>query len=171
MGTLFHWLLLFLFWLILSGIFDLKHVGIGLIATLAVAVQARRLQMVGDNSERGIVRHLGTLPWFSIAGYSFWLLRQIVYANFQIARVVLDPRLPIQPAIVHVPTRVRSDAGITLLANSITATPGTITVRSADDANRVFVIHALVNADDVAATVYEMEERIIRAMGPLEPIG
>ncbi len=169
MGPVLHWLFLFGFWLALSGVFDAVHVGLGLVATLAVTLFARPLARVGlGRAAEGESIHLGQIPWPRILAYSLWLLRAIVQANWQVVRIVLDPRLPIDPALVRVPTRVNSDTGITLLANSITATPGTITVRAADEENHEFLIHTLTGAEQVAPAVHAMEDRILAALGPLE---
>jgi len=172
MGPVLHWLFLFGFWLVLSGVFDAVHVGLGLVATLAVALFARPLARVGlDRSEDAASIHLGETPWLRVLTYSIWLLGAIVRANLQVVRIVLDPRLPIDPALVRVPTRVNSDTGITLLANSITATPGTITVRAGDEESHEFLVHTLANPEQVAPAVHAMEDRILRALGRLEKRG
>ncbi len=165
MGPILHWLFLFAFWLILSGVFDAKHIGLGIAATIAVAWHARPMEKVDvERGEQPPAAHLGQVPWGRIAMYSLWLLRQIVVSNIEVVRVVLDPKLPIDPAIVRVPTRVTSDAGITLLANSITATPGTITVRAADENRPEFTVHALLHPETVPESVREMEDRVLRAL-------
>ncbi len=164
MATLFHWIILFAFWLILSGVFDLKHIAIGLVVTLGVAVTNRGLERVAVGGSDQRTLHLGSVSWRRVLSYSLWLLRAIVSANVDIARVVLDPRMPIEPALVRVPTRVSSDIEIALLANSITATPGTVTVRAADDENREFVIHALIDPAGVPAALREIEDHVLRAL-------
>jgi multicomponent Na+:H+ antiporter subunit E len=156
--------MLFAFWLVLSGIFDLKHVTLGVLSTAAIALGSRDLMRVAQSPDGRASTHLATANWRGIFVYSMWLLRAIVEANIQIARVVLDPRLPIEPAMVRVPTRVTSDMEITILANSITATPGTITVRAADEENREFVIHALVDPEGVPAAVHEIEDHVLTAL-------
>jgi multicomponent Na+:H+ antiporter subunit E len=156
--------MLFAFWLVLSGIFDLKHIALGVLCTTAIAFGSRDLMRVAQRPDGGPSTHLATANWRGILLYSVWLLRAIAEANIQIARVVLDPRLPIEPAIVRVPTRVASDMEITLLANSITATPGTITVRAADEENREFVIHTLVDPEGVPAAVHEIEDHVLNAL-------
>lgn len=165
MAPILHWVVLFAFWLVLSGVFDVQHVVIGLIATAVVARQGRPAQLLSSGGEDGALSHLASIPWARVWLYSIWLLRQIVVANIQIARVVLDPRLPIEPATVRVPARVSSDAEITLLANSITATPGTVTVHSPENGRGEFVIHALVDPAGVPAAVRDMEDRVIQALG------
>ncbi len=166
MATLLHWFILFAFWLVLSGAFDFKHVGIGVLATVAVALSSVDLAKVARDRDGGPRVHLATANWRGVFVYSVWLLRAIVEANVQVARVVLDPRLPIDPAMVRVPTRVASDMEIMLLANSITATPGTITVQAADEENREFVIHTLVDPAGVPEAVHEMEDHVLAALRP-----
>jgi multicomponent Na+:H+ antiporter subunit E len=165
MAPFFHWLTLFAFWSALSGVFDVQHVAIGLAATAAVALRSRPAQILDSGSGDDSLSDLGTMPWLRLYSYLIWLVGQIIKANLQIARVVLDPRLPIDPALVRVRARVTSDAAITLLANSITATPGTVTVHSPDQGRGEFVIHALVDPDGVAAGVREMEDHVLYALG------
>jgi multicomponent Na+:H+ antiporter subunit E len=165
MAPSLHWLFLFFFWLTLSGVFDAKHIGIGIVATAAVAFGGRRMQSVGFGAGDERQMHLASVRWAGVYLYALWLFRAIVEANIEIVRVVFDPRLPIDPAMVRVPTRVSSDVEITLLANSITATPGTITVRGADEEHREFLVHCLVHPDKVPAAVHLMEDRVLRALG------
>ncbi len=169
MAPFLHWFTLFAFWIVLSGVFDVQHLAIGLIATGVVAFQGRSVLRISAAGEEGISSHLASIPWIGVYLYALWLLPEIVRANLQIARVVLDPRMPIAPAIVKVPARVSSDAAITLLANSITATPGTITVHSPESGRGEFVIHALLNAESVPSDVRDMEDRVLRALGGKEP--
>ncbi|WP_276271490.1 monovalent cation/H+ antiporter subunit E [Haloarcula litorea] len=72
--------------------------------------------------------------------YAPYLLKEIAVANLQIAYVVLHPDLPIEPKIVELRAAVWGDAAVTTLANSITLTPGTLTVSVS---NRAFDIHCL----------------------------
>lgn len=69
-------------------------------------------------------------------------LREVVVANVQVVRVVLSPRIRIRPGIIRYPLDVQTDSGITLLADSITLTPGTLTVDIAPDRSALF-IHVL----------------------------
>lgn len=62
------------------------------------------------------------------------LIIELIKANIDVAKRVLDPKLPINPGIVKVPTKVKGDIGKLVLANSITLTPGTISI-DADDEN------------------------------------
>jgi len=166
MAPFLHWLVLFAFWLALSGVFDVQHVGIGVVATGVVAWRSRPAQFVRDDTGTEGLTHFATMPWARLFMYVIWLFGQIAKANVQIARVVLDPRLPIDPAMVRVRARVSSDAAVTLLANSITATPGTVTVHGPEQGRGgEFFIHALVDPGAVAAGVRDMEDRVLHALG------
>jgi len=82
-------------------------------------------------------RNLRVAPYATL--YVVIFLKDLVIANFAVARLVLSPRLPIEPAVVEVPLRVRSDTAITTIANSITLTPGTLTMDYDADRNSLYV--------------------------------
>lgn len=84
-----------------------------------------------------LTRSLRVAP--SATLYVVIFLKDLVIANFAVARLVLSPRLPIEPAVVEVPLRVRSDTAITTIANSITLTPGTLTMDYDADRNSLYV--------------------------------
>jgi len=83
-------------------------------------------------------------------------LWEVVKANVQVARIVLDPRIPITPAFIALPLTLKDDFTITTLANMITLTPGTLSVDVADDRSALYV-HCL-STDDVEA----VREQILR---------
>jgi multicomponent Na+:H+ antiporter subunit E len=144
-------LMLFAFWALLSGKFDTFHLSLGVICSLVVAFMGHDLLFtnvrVGDI--RVIVqRFLAYLPWH---------VYQIVVANFHVAYLALSPKMPISPKIMRFKTKLESDISWVTLANSITLTPGTITI---DIEEGEFVVHALSErlADDL--NTGEMEDRI-----------
>ena len=101
-------------------------------------------------------------------GYLPWLFYQIVLANLHVAKMVLHPKMPIAPRIIEFRTKLEKDLAITTLGNSITLTPGTITVDIRDD---TFIVHALTQkvTDDIMSG--EMEKRvaaIFREAGSIE---
>lgn len=120
----------FVLWLLLSGHWDALHVGLGVAAAALVTWLNR-----GEEDLTAMVRALPRL-----ARYVPWLLREIVRANLAVVRIVLDPRLPIDPVVVRVPSPVQGPLAVTMLANSITLTPGTITL---DVQDGDLVVHAL----------------------------
>lgn len=87
-----------------------------------------------------IVHSLRKLPAFG--NYVLHFLRELIRANLQVAYLVLHPRMPIRPGIIAYRTRHTTPLGITLLANSITLTPGTLTM-DVDPEERILYIHTL----------------------------
>ena len=134
------------FWLALSGSLAPLHVALGALSSAAVAWMNRDLEMV-SLATRIAPRFLVYLPW---------LLKEIVIANIQVARLVLDPRLPVDPIVVRFDTTLSGDLARTTFANSITLTPGTVTL---DVEGPEMVVHAVTRAmGDLAGG--QMERRI-----------
>ena len=86
---------------------------------------------------------------FALIGYIFVFLIELTKANIDVARRALSPKLPVNPGIVKVPVELKSEYGESMLANSITLTPGTITMDIAEqDEKTWYYIHWI----DVTAT-------------------
>lgn len=137
---------LYLFWLLNSGVFKLFYMSIGVICALSVAyVFHDRFMLIKDirRAIRSFVFFLGYLPW---------ILRQIALANLDVAKRVLDPSMPIDPRIISFQSTLKSDIAKTTLANSITLTPGTITVDI--DPDGTFYVHSIAKepADSLLTT-------------------
>ncbi|MDD3042710.1 MAG: Na+/H+ antiporter subunit E [Methanosarcinaceae archaeon] len=71
--------------------------------------------------------------------YFYVLIKEIIKANIMVAKIVLQPTINIKPGIIRVPIRTRTNIGITGIANTITLTPGTLTVDISDDQTALFV--------------------------------
>ena len=87
-------------------------------------------------------------------------LYEMIKANLQVARLVLSPKLKIRPGIIAYPLEVTSDGGITLLANSITLTPGTITMDVSKDKKYLY-IHVM-DIEDPEASRTQIRECLER---------
>lgn len=130
---------LFALWMTLSGEFDGFHLGVGLASAIGVAVITRPLLCLPP----ALGAEAGGLPLRRFLLYLPWLLREIVVAAVQVAWVVLQPRMPIAPRLVRFKAPLPHTLARLTLANSITLTPGTVTLDvDGDD----FVIHALTEA-------------------------
>ncbi|MEN8136549.1 MAG: Na+/H+ antiporter subunit E [Thermodesulfobacteriota bacterium] len=154
MRYLYTALLMFSFWLLLSGKTDLFHLTLGLISSLLVSWMSADLLFI-DNAKKDRLTEV-----YRFILYIPWVLKEIVLSTLHVTWLALHPAMKekIAPRIVTFKTSLKSDAARVTLANSITLTPGTITVRIEDD---VFTVHAL--SDKVASTLPgEMEERITR---------
>ena len=133
--------LLFGFWLLMSGHYDAFHIGAGLLsAALVVALNGRlaRHFYVRDN-----LCDCAPLRGPRLLFYLPWLIYQIGVASLQVAGVVLSPRMPVNPSLVRFRTKLPTQAARVILANSITLTPGTITLQLEGDE---YLVHSLINA-------------------------
>ncbi|MGH7263898.1 MAG: Na+/H+ antiporter subunit E [Candidatus Rokuibacteriota bacterium] len=147
-SSLLVFLVCFGLWLVLSGSLAPLHLAFGVVAAAAVTWMNRDLQLVSP-AVRISPRFLAYLPW---------LLKEIAVANIQVARLVLHPRLPIDPVVVRFDTALTGELSRTTFANSITLTPGTVTL---DVEGREFVVHAITREGaDLAGG--PMERRIAR---------
>jgi multicomponent Na+:H+ antiporter subunit E len=150
-------LLLFLFWLLLSGHYDALHIGLGVVCSALVAFFSADLlfrdAMPSDKALR-VWRFLRYIPW---------LLYEVVVANLHVVYLVIFPS-KIRPQVVRFKTRLTGELAQVALGNSITLTPGTITM-DIDDGE--FCVHAL--SDKVAKDLLtgEMERRVAHVF--LEP--
>jgi len=140
---LFLFLILFAFWLVLSGKYEVKYVTIGFFTALIIAIITRPLLMLpSEPGKDNSLCYLYDLPWFRLMAYFPWLMWQIVVANLQVTSIILNPRLPIQPQLVSFRKKLPGPVAYLTLANSITLTPGTITVEL--EGNR-YLVHAIGN--------------------------
>jgi len=72
--------------------------------------------------------------------YILWLLKEIILSNLRVCFIIIKPELKISPSISKIKTDLSNDAFITIFANSITLTPGTITI---DAENKELTVHSL----------------------------
>lgn len=130
---------LLIFWLLLNGSLALDVWVTGAIAVLLIAVLFR--------DSLAIFSEFKATPAACVAAgeYLFFFTGELIKSNLNVAQVVLSPQLPLNPGIVKVRTRLKSRMGRLLLANSITLTPGTLTVEVDDE---WFYIH-WINADSL----------------------
>ena len=106
---------------------------IGLAFGLPVAFAFRRFY----TERTDLTRNLRALPYAGI--YVGLFLKELLTANLDVAYRVLAPSMPIEPDVVVVPLRVETDAAVTTIANSITLTPGTLTMDYDDETNTLYV--------------------------------
>ena len=141
---------LFLFWILLSGMFTPFLLAAGAGSALAVLLFARRMDLV---DHEGHPIHLG---WWALFSYWPWLAREIVTSAWDVTKRILNPRLPITPTLVEFVPSQQSDIGLVIHANSITLTPGTIAVEV--EPGR-FLVHALTREGAAGLAGSEMDRR------------
>jgi len=145
-------------WVLLSGKFDAFHLSLGMISCLIVAYFSGDLLFESPQ----LMRLPGT--WLRFIRYVPWLLYQVFLANLHVLYLTFHPRMHdlINPQIINFKSKLHSDISLVTFANSITLTPGTITVFVSGDGE--FQVHAI---DDKSAEGLpgEMEARIAKAFG------
>lgn len=125
--------ILYGFWLLLSGHYTPLLLTLGAVSCVLVVYIARRMDVV---DEEGLPLHIG----FRFLVYLPWLLWEVFKSNLRMARIVLDPRLPISPKLGRYPIRYRTDLAKVIYGNSVTLTPGTVTTAIEGDTIEVHVL-------------------------------
>lgn len=143
--------ILFLNWVIWSGMFDASHLSLGVISCLLIIYMSHDILFT---SKKITSKHL--IEVIRFIKYIPWLLYQIVLSNIYVARLVMNPNMPIDPQVIRFKTKLKRNISVVTFANSITITPGTIT---ADIKEGEFYVHCISRkvADDLPG---EMEDRV-----------
>ena len=141
---------LFLFWLLLSGHYTPFLIASGFAVAVVVAVLGIRS---GYADEEGhpvdyLLRGLIYWPWLTV---------EIAKSALAVARMIVDPRLPISPRLIRTKASQRTAVGIATYANSITLTPGTITVEASAEE---FIVHGLTRGSANGTISSEMDRRV-----------
>ncbi len=154
MRYIYTFLIMFGFWILLSGKFDLFHLTLGVISSGLVSLLSADILM-HDGRKRD---RIGVT--FRFICYIPWLLYQIILSTLHVTYLALHPKMTdrIDPTIVTFKTKLKSTIAQVALANSITLTPGTITIRIKDG---IFYVHA-ISRKAAAGLPGEMEDRLAR---------
>lgn len=142
---------LVLLWLGISGVYKPLILGLGVASVALVVWISRRMDVVG-------VEHNPALYSWRLPLYWGWLLWQIIVANFQVAACALRPSR-LQPSVVRVPVPQKTAVGKVTYANSVTLTPGTVTLILNPGEMTVHALHQ-ASRDDLESGA--MAERILR---------
>lgn len=131
-----------LMWLVLSGRFDAFHLSVGALSVVVVVMAAWRLSIfpkdrIGEDIWSSVYRNV---RWRYGIWYPWILLYNITSANLKVAALILAPHMPIDPFLLRFKARYATDVAKILLGNSITLTPGTVTLEIEQDE---FTVHAL----------------------------
>jgi len=160
-------LLLSLFWLLLSGRIGIQYF-IFMAGTVALVVAMNPERPFGSRA-KGLPTGGG--EWIRAGGalvrHLIWLLKSIVLANIDVARRILDPRMPVRPMFMVFRTDLKSEMAQVMVANTITLTPGTVTVDLKDG---TYLIHALHPDTAGAVLSGELQNTIAPIFGePRQP--
>ena len=143
---------MFVYWVVLSGFFTPFLLAAGLASSIAVVWIVRRMGLVDPEGHPIHLAPRATLYWP-------WLAKEIVKSAWDVTKVILSPRLPIQPTLVRFRPSQHTEIGLVTHANSITLTPGTITIEADRDE---FLVHALTTAGAEGVTGGDMDARVAR---------
>ena len=154
MRRLIYFVLAFIVWVMVAwpfvdGRVDLQVVVAGLVASFVVAILFHEMLPKEHHVFISPVR----IFWFLVYVPVFFYY--MVKANFDVVYRALHPKMPIKPGIVKIKTNLKTDSAITALANSITLTPGTLTVDLTDD-GYLYIHWINVRSDDVEQATKEI---------------
>jgi multicomponent Na+:H+ antiporter subunit E len=133
-------ILTFIFWLLLTLDFSVTNLVAGAVAALITSL------LFAKYFFKKVVKFIQPVRYFWFLVYLVILIWECIKANFEVAYRVLHPAMPIKPGIVKVKLDLKSDFARTILANSITMTPGTIAVDIVGD--NLFVHWIYVSSED-----------------------
>lgn len=150
--ALFTTLTLFALWLLMSGIYKPMIVWLGLASAVITVFVVRRMDAMADEKSLEI-----RLKPFSTIGYWIWLMVEIAKANWAVTKLILSPQMPLNRHLFTIPCTQKTDLGKTIFANSITLTPGTISVETEDGS---FLVHAVSYSNDDLAALADMNARV-----------
>ncbi len=149
--------ILLCFWLLLSGHYTIFLISLGILSA-ALCVVIARAKELADIEGHPVHLLPGALTYFP------WLIFEIIKATLDVTKVILNPKLPITPNLLTVKASQKTPLGVNIYGNSITLTPGTITVEATGNTLKV---HALTEASgaelasgamDVRVTAFEGEQ-------------
>lgn len=144
-----------IFWLSLSGYFIPMILSFGVISVALVVGLCARMGILDGE----------TVPYLKLPqtlSYLGWLSGEIVKANMIVVKAVLKPDMEISPTLVKIPAEQKTDIGRSMFANSITLTPGTVSMAMGDGE---ITVHALLSEMAIPDDFAEMGSRSAAAVG------
>jgi multicomponent Na+:H+ antiporter subunit E len=144
-------IIMFIFWLMLSWNFEPFSLIIGAICSLLVAYWSHDL-LIGEPDFGITLRR-----YLSLAKFIPWLLWQILLANLNVVYLTLNPKDLIEPTLIRFNPDLQTDMGVVILANSITLTPGTVTIVANQ---QEFVVHAITQKHAESLLQGDMQAKV-----------
>jgi len=141
-----------LFWLILAQTLNLERVVLGILICIIVFLFNKEFLNINQKNKSSLILNIKVMLIYFLV-----LIKEIFKSNFHVAKIVLSPKLNIATSIVTINTKLKSDFNKTVLANSITLTPGTLTLDMTEDK---LVIHCL-DMDTAKALQHSSFENIL----------
>lgn len=155
MRFILHSITLAVLWWLLSGQTKPFLLQCGVVTILFVTWISGRMRLLDDESQP-----FRMLPRLLL--YAPWLLWQVVLSNWDVVKRVWTPGLGIAPEVIRVPCELKTGFGRVTYANSITLTPGTVTIEAGDGE---FLVHALHDEAAAGLETGDMHARVKRVEG------
>lgn len=148
---------LYLFWLLLSWDFDLQHLIVGAMVAFLITSLSKNFLLTAEECSL-----LTFTNFYYFILFFFILTWEMVKANLKVAYIIFHPKLPISPGIVQFQTKLKTDLAKVALANSITLTPGTLSVDIEGD---MLTIHGLTQGDLESVQENSIEKILMKIEG------
>lgn len=153
-------IVLAVYWLALSGYYnDPLILSFGVISIFLVLGLCARMKIMDEE----------TVPYLHIPktfSYFVWLGKEIVKANVKVFKAVLSPDMEVSPTLVRIPSTPETEIGKTMFGNSITLTPGTVSMEMSENE---ILVHALLEEMSDPSDFREMAERSAWSIGEVKP--
>ncbi|HSR04478.1 MAG TPA: Na+/H+ antiporter subunit E [Proteiniclasticum sp.] len=146
--------LLLFFWSIIDGKITVESILLGSSASILIIYLNKDILFTSSDGGPVTLRFL----WHFTTLIAI-LIVEIVKSNINVAKIVLNPKMPIEPSFVRVPVRFKKDFNKVLYGNVVTLTPGTLTVDIVDDE---YIIHALTKEAAEGLLGSELENHVLR---------
>ena len=150
MFSIFIFLVLAGMWVAFSGLFKPLLLFFGLLSIILVMYLLKRMNLLSNKKNR-------SFRLFGLILYFFWLFFEILKSNYNLVLMILKPKSKVNQKLINVKYSQKSDVGQVIFANSITLTPGTVTVEL-DEKN--FQVHVLDYNDKTIGNLQDMNERV-----------
>jgi multicomponent Na+:H+ antiporter subunit E len=144
-------LILFAFWLLLSGVYNTLTISLGVISSILVILLLLRMDVIDYES------HPLHLAPGALLNYWPWLFKEIFFSGINVSRIILNPKLPVSPSVDVIPLTQVTDVGKSTFANSITLTPGTIAIEIYKDS---ILVHSIEKRLLIDLKSGEMDSRV-----------
>jgi multicomponent Na+:H+ antiporter subunit E len=144
----------FVLWLVMSASYNPGHVILGALVAMVIA-------WINPAS----APHVRNFSWILALGYVPWLFWRVLKSGLHVSRLILHPSLPIKPEFIQHKTSLSSDGELVVLGNSITLTPGTITVEVAPGE---LTVHAIDTSSQQDLTSGVFDDKISKIFSKKE---
>lgn len=159
-----NFLLMMTFWLVLSGMYDIFHISMGIISVIFVLWFNTKIRnyVFYDEDEAHKSQNFKLYRLFYYLPFLVW---EIISSSFKVAYLIVHPKMPIKVGIIRFHTNLPNMTAKVFLANSITLTPGTVTLQIEGDE---LIIHSLTNDKDDAHIDHTLTEEVAKLYGITE---